>query len=149
MLREHVLAMKAMWTERDAEFHGRWVDFDPVWVEPKPVSVPHPPIYIGAQSQWTIDRLVEYAEGWLPVGTPDLPGRVEQLRQRCDEVGRDVSSIDIAVLSAPGSPDDLSALAALGASQVIVSLPTLPRDESLAVLDGYANVLGWAEQLRT
>jgi alkanesulfonate monooxygenase SsuD/methylene tetrahydromethanopterin reductase-like flavin-dependent oxidoreductase (luciferase family) len=50
-LEEHVRAMKACWTQKDAEYHGRFVDFDPVWVEPKPVSRPHPPVLIGAHSK--------------------------------------------------------------------------------------------------
>ena len=64
VLREHVLAMQACWTEKDAEFHGEFVDFDPVWVEPKPVSQPHPPVYIGATSTWAMARIAEYAQGW-------------------------------------------------------------------------------------
>jgi probable F420-dependent oxidoreductase len=144
VLREHVLAMKACWTEKNAEFHGEFVDFDPVWVEPKPVSSPHPPVYMGAQSTWAVKRIVEYANGWFPVGTPDLPERVRQLDDACAAAGRDRSEIDISVLSMPDSPDALAALAELGASRVVVSLPTVGRDEALAVLDNYANVVQWA-----
>lgn len=147
VLREHILAMRACWTQKAGEYHGEFVDFDPVWVEPKPVSRPHPPIYIGAQSKWALPRIVEYGNGWLPIGTPDLPDRIRELKDLCDAAGRDVSEIDISVLAVPDSPQALKQLADMGAQRVVLSLPTLPRDESMAVLDSYARIVEWAGAL--
>lgn len=145
--REHVLAMKACWTQKDAEFHGRFVDFDPVWVEPKPARKPHPPVYIGAASRWAIERVVEYADGWLPVPVPEFDQRLAELDALCRERGRDRRSIDVSLITAVGSADQLAELAGKGVSRVILSLPTLPESEALAVLDGYLPIVEWARAL--
>jgi probable F420-dependent oxidoreductase len=145
--REHVLAMKACWTQKDAEFHGRFVDFDAVWVEPKPARKPHPPIYIGANSRWAIERVVEYADGWLPVPTADFDQRLAELDALCHERGRDRGSIDVSLITAISGPDHLAHLADKGVSRVILSLPTLPESEALAVLDGYQPIVEWARAL--
>lgn len=145
--REHVLAMKACWTQKDAEFHGRFVDFDPVWVEPKPARKPHPPIYIGAASRWAIERVVEYADGWLPVPVPEFDQRLAELDALCRERGRDRRSIDVSLITAVGSADQLAELAGKGVSRVILSLPTLPESEALGVLDGYLPIVEWARAL--
>ena len=100
VLREHVLAMKAMWTQKDAAFHGKWVNFDAVWVEPKPAHKPHPPVYIGASSHWAIQRVAEYGEGWYPIVMPDFPERVAQLARECAARGRNIADIDITVCKA-------------------------------------------------
>ena len=145
--REHVLAMKACWTQRDAEFHGRFVDFDAVWVEPKPARKPHPPIYIGAASRWAIERVVEYADGWLPVAVPEFDRRLAELDALCRARGRDRRSIDVSLMTLVRGPDHLAQLAAKGVSRVILSLPTLPESEALAVLDGYLPIVEWARTL--
>jgi alkanesulfonate monooxygenase SsuD/methylene tetrahydromethanopterin reductase-like flavin-dependent oxidoreductase (luciferase family) len=59
VLRERVLAMKLLWTRETAEFHGEFVNFDPVWLYPKPKQKPHPPIYLGGATDYTVKRVVE------------------------------------------------------------------------------------------
>ncbi len=108
VLREHILAMKACWTEKDAAFHGEYVDFDPVWVQPRPVQKPHPPIYIGASSTWAIERIVDYADGWYPIPIPEFDERLALLNRLCEERGRDRSEIDVCVLAAIENPDELA-----------------------------------------
>ena len=61
--REKVLAMREIWNNDEAEFHGEWVDFDPIWSYPKPVQSGGPPIWIGANSRWVFDRIADYADG--------------------------------------------------------------------------------------
>lgn len=148
VLREHVLAMKACWTEKDASFSGDFVNFDPVWVEPKPANKPHPPILIGAASRWAIERVVEYADGWMPVAEqPDFEERLAQLDALCIEKGRDRSSIDVSVFAAPGTRAEVERLKALGVNRVITILPPLPEADSLKVLDGYAELVEWGREL--
>jgi probable F420-dependent oxidoreductase len=147
VLRECVLAMQACWTQKDAEFHGEFFDFDPVWVEPKPVSQPHPPIFIGATSTWAMDRIAEYAQGWYPVHVPEFDERLQQLTQACAARGRSISDIDITLLTMVESQGQLAELKDKGVNRIVLSLPTLGRDESLAVLDGYANIVAWAQRL--
>jgi probable F420-dependent oxidoreductase len=66
LLRERVLAMKALWTKGEAEFHGEFVNFDPVWQYPKPKQRPHPPILLGGETDHTVRRVVEFCDGWFP-----------------------------------------------------------------------------------
>src|SRR5262249_42145538 len=66
LLRERVLAMKALWTQEQAEFPGRFVNFDPVWLYPKPKQKPHPPILLGGETDYTVRRVVEFCDGWFP-----------------------------------------------------------------------------------
>jgi alkanesulfonate monooxygenase SsuD/methylene tetrahydromethanopterin reductase-like flavin-dependent oxidoreductase (luciferase family) len=140
--------MKLMWTEKAAEFHGQFVDFDPVWVEPKPKSRPHPPVYIGASSTWAIERLVEYGDGWLPVlGTCDLDERMDQMRRLCDEKGRDPAEIDISIFAAPADKGAMEALAKQGVGRIIPMLPSVPEAEALPFLDQYADLVSWAAEL--
>jgi probable F420-dependent oxidoreductase len=146
VLREHVLAMKACWNEKEAEFHGEFVDFDPVWVEPKPKSDPLP-IYLGAQSKWAMDRIAEYADGWLPMFSADLAGEIAQLKEACDARGRDIAEIDISPMSMVDNPEMLADLAAMGVNRLITILPTLDEDQSLAVLDEHMRLVEWAKDL--
>ncbi len=67
LLRERVLAMKEIWTKREAEFHGEFVRFDKIWADPKPLQKPHPPILIGGDGATTFDRVVEFGDGWMPI----------------------------------------------------------------------------------
>ncbi len=66
VLRERVLAMKALWTQEEAQFHGEFVNFDPVWLYPKPKQRPHPPILLGGETDHTMKRVVEFCDGWFP-----------------------------------------------------------------------------------
>jgi probable F420-dependent oxidoreductase len=148
VLRESVLAMKRCWTEKDASYQGDFVKFDAVWVEPKPVRKPHPPILIGAASKWAIERVVEFADGWMPIaGAPGFEERLAQLDALCAQTGRDRKSIDVSVFAAPTGKADVERLQRLGVNRVIAVLPTLAESESLRVLDGYAELVRWGREL--
>ncbi len=143
VLRECVLAMKQIWTAKDAEYHGEFIDFGPVWSEPKPTQKPHPPILIGASSRIALRRVVEYGDGWLPIhGTCNLERRLEDLDRLCAEAGRDRASIDVTLFAAPGGRQELEALAKLGVGRVVLGLPSEPEAQVLARLDGLAHLLG-------
>ena len=82
-MREHVLAMKQLWTEETGEFHGEFVNFDPAYAEPKPTQRPHPPIILGGETDYTLKRVVEYCDGWLPRGPWRVrSGRIEAASDR-------------------------------------------------------------------
>ena len=146
VLREHILAMKACWTEKEAEYHGTYVDFDAVWVEPKPVSRPHPPILIGASSKWAIERIVEYADGWLPIMMPDFDERLAQLHRLCEAHDRDPASIDVTVFAMPDK-GLIEQLQGKGVNRVVFGLETQPEAESLTWLDEQAEIVEWAQGL--
>ena len=148
VLEESVQAMKACWTQKDASFHGKFVSFDPVWVEPKPAHKPHPPILIGAASKWAIRRVVAFADGWMPIaGAPGFDDQLKQLNDECARTGRDRATIDISVFAAPTAKDQVAKLKEQGVNRVIAILPTLSEADSLKTLDGYADLVRWGKEL--
>jgi len=91
-MRESVEAMKAIWTEDEAEYHGRIIDFDPIWSWPKPVQKPHPPVLVGGLGEKVFDRVVAYGDEWIPnrVKSPeDLRERIAELQRRAEAAGRE------------------------------------------------------------
>lgn len=120
-LEEQMQAMKAIWTDDEAEYHGKYVDFDPIWSWPKPVQRPHPPLFLGGETIHTLRRVVKYADGWLPrAGWPEqvLEG-VPKLRKIAEEAGRDPSSISISIFALPPDPDLVSRFKDAGVDRVI------------------------------
>ena len=91
VMRERVLAMRAIWTADQAEFHGEHVSFGPLWSWPKPVQRPGPPIMVGGHGDRVIDRVLEYGDEWLVMpspGRPPLGERIRLLHARADAAGR-------------------------------------------------------------
>jgi probable F420-dependent oxidoreductase len=134
LLDERIEAIKALWTTEPAEYHGRFVDFDPSFLRPKPVRRPHPPIYIGGDSDATVKRVVRHDAGWIsnPLPVERLSARIDQMREGA---GHDVP---LAMFGAPVEPDYWRATEELGFDQLALILPTKPLDESLRLLDDYA-----------
>ena len=143
-LREKVLAMKAIWTEDEPEFHGEHVNFDPIWSYPKPTQEGGPPIWIGANSPWVFDRIAEYADGWMPIGGLGS-GNMEKLTQALGQKGRDVRDLDLALFGAPTNPEALRGRIDQGFDHLIFNLPSASADEVLPLLDRYASL---AEEMR-
>jgi probable F420-dependent oxidoreductase len=91
-MRESVEAMKAIWTEDAPEYHGRIVDFGPIWSWPKPVQKPHPPILVGGRGEKVLDRVVAYGDEWIPnrVRSPEELGeRIAELQRRAEAASRE------------------------------------------------------------
>ncbi len=132
---ERIRAMIEMWTKSEPEFHGRYVDFEPIGIWPKPAQKPYPPIYVGGGSP-AFERVAEFGDAWLANGLP--PGKLEpMIGQLRALAGRDVP---VTVFNASGEPDDLRAYARLGVERVLLDLPTLPESETLERLDTLARV---------
>ena len=119
IMREHVLAMKALWTQDEASFHGEFVKFDPVWSWPKPRQRPHPPIILGGESDHTLRRIVEYCDGWIPrpVGDFTAVNVIERLRRMAEAKGRDPKSLSISVFRAPADQSALAEYRAAGSTR--------------------------------
>ena len=66
LMRERIEAMKAIWTNEVAEYHGEHVNFEPLWAWPKPVQKPHPPILVGGEFPHGAKRAIAYGDGWMP-----------------------------------------------------------------------------------
>ena len=143
LLRERVLAMKALWTEEEASFHGEFVNFDPVWCYPKPAQRPHPPILLGGETDKTLGRIVDYCDGWFPRGGPDFDPAVavSRLKAACAAAGRDFAGMQITVFRAPVDADALKRYADAGITRVLLDAPDSSRDEVLRLLDQYAGLV--------
>ncbi len=144
LLRERVLAMKALWTEDEASFHGEFVDFDPVWSYPKPVQKPHPPVILGGESKYTLRRVVEFCDGWLPRGRGnfDAAEAMARLRETADAAERDMATLSVSVFGARPEKAALEKLAEVGMTRALLHLPSEDRDTVLALLDDYMPLLG-------
>ena len=142
LLRERVEAMKAIWTQEAAEYHGGLVDFDPAWSWPKPVQKPHPPVIVGGDGPRTLARVVRYGDGWMPIvrrPPADFGPRMAELHRLAEAAGRD-PDIPVSLFGAPPDPEFIERQLELGVDRLIFSLPpqaagqVLPRVERLAEL---------------
>jgi alkanesulfonate monooxygenase SsuD/methylene tetrahydromethanopterin reductase-like flavin-dependent oxidoreductase (luciferase family) len=132
---DRLRAMIEIWTKDEPEFHGRYVDFDPIGIWPKPVQKPYPPIYVGGGSR-AFGRIAQFGDAWLANGLP--PDKLEPMMGELREVtGRDVP---VSVFNASSKPEDLKAYAQLGVERVLLGLPTLPESETIKQLDDLAQV---------
>lgn len=143
VLRERVLAMKEIWTKEEAEFHGEFVNFDKIWSNPKPFQKPHPPILMGGDGPTTFDRVLEYCDGWVPIGirSTGLPEKIATLRQRAEEMGRDPESISVTVFGTRPKQEIIDEYESAGVGRVLLPLPPEGRDKVLPLLDEYAKFI--------
>ena len=140
--REHVLAMQRLWADDEAEFAGDHVRFSPSWSWPKPVQRPWPPILIGgAAGPALFAHVAEYADGWIPIGGSGLARAIPELRRVVAQAGRDPSALQVATFGSLPDPGKLAHFAAIGVTEVILQLPSAPRDAVLRVLDRHAEIL--------
>ena len=133
---ERIRAMIEMWTKEEPEFHGRYVDFDPIGIWPKPVQKPYPPIYVGG-GRGAFERVAQFGDAWLANGLP--PDKLEPMLGELREVaGRYVPTT---VFNASSDLKDLEEYRRLGVERVLLGLPTLPESETLQQLDNLAEIV--------
>jgi probable F420-dependent oxidoreductase len=139
-MREHVLAMKELWTKDEASFEGEFVKFDRVWSWPKPAQKPHPPIILGGESDYTLKRVIEYCDGWFPRprGGFDAVQGVARLRQMAEKAGRDPATITTIVFGAANDAKMLESYDKAGIQSALLAIPDEGRDEILRYLDKIA-----------
>jgi len=135
-----VLAMRALWTQEQAEFHGEFVNFDPVWLYPKPKQRPHPPVLLGGESEHTLRRVVEFCDGWFPRprGGWEPKSAAVRLRRAADAAGRDPATLSITVFHAPADAAALDTYREAGIERALLEVRDSPRDEVLRFLDKIA-----------
>lgn len=154
VVRERVMAMKEIWTKEVAEYHGKYVDFDPMWSWPKPLQAGGPPVLMGGWSKSAPRRIADYCNGWLPLdvgftgggGCLDLAGAIEAIRTEAAARGRSMDEFDFTVFTgyevAPGGGLEarIRDLLKLGFNRVVFMAAAEPR-EQWAVLDRYAALI--------
>jgi probable F420-dependent oxidoreductase len=125
VLAERVEAIKTIWTEPEATFHGEHVSFDRIWSWPKLLQDPHPWVWVGGNGPTVEDRVLAFGDGWMPnvVDDDDLLGRIAALRSRA---GFDVP---ISINASPRRPERLERYAEAGVERAIFYLPSSGREE--------------------
>jgi len=143
LLREKILAMKEIWTKDEAEFHGELVNFDKIWAYPKPLQRPHPPILMGGFGPTTFDRVVEFCDGWMPIGyrLERVGERIAKLRSQAEQAGRDPQSISVTIFGATPDKAALDELEAAGVERAVFMLPPANRDVVMPLIEKYAQFI--------
>jgi probable F420-dependent oxidoreductase len=142
LMRERVEAMKAIWTNDRAEYHGRHVDFDPIFMWPKPVQKPHPPVHVGGGFPAAARRALRYGDGWLPIaGRDDLEAQIAKLGEIGAEEGRDPAELEISPFGVAAREKVVERYVEAGVHRIVFGLPPAGADELLPILDGIAGVI--------
>src|SRR5262245_40722796 len=141
VLRERIEAMKEIWTKDEAEYHGKYVNFDKVWSYPKPVQKPHPPILMGGGGPQARQRAAEFDGHWIPiVGRDRIDEDIADFRARAEKAGRDPATVGVSLFGARPDEAKLAAWRAAGVERVLFPLPSAGRDAVLPLLDHYGAV---------
>lgn len=144
LLGERVAAMRDIWTRDEAEFHGRYVDFDPIWSWPKPAQRPHPPVLVGGMGPTVIDRVLQFGDEWLPQNVTsdnvdDFAQRAAELQRRAADAGR--GRIPMTLFNAKPDPQLLDRYAEAGVTRCVFLLPAAGADDVLPRMDRFAELM--------
>jgi alkanesulfonate monooxygenase SsuD/methylene tetrahydromethanopterin reductase-like flavin-dependent oxidoreductase (luciferase family) len=137
--REHVLAMRALWSREEASYDGEYVRFAPSRAWPKPAR-PIPVLPGGAAGPTLFRHIAEYGDAWLPIGGAGVREALPALREACERAGR--TPVPVIPSGTEPTPGKLGYFASLGVEEVVLRLPSAPREEVLPVLDGFARTYG-------
>lgn len=143
--KDAVLAMKELWTQDEAEYHGKYYDFPAVRSFPKPARKPHPPVYMGGSSKYVFKRVVEWGDGWMPVLSPveDIQAGRQRLNEMAEQAGRDPKEISVLAFGWPGkfrTKEEINELQSVGVDHVTIWLTQSEKGENavLAELESLA-----------
>lgn len=138
--REHVLAMRSLWEDDVAEFHGDFVSFEPSWSWPKP-QVPVPILLGGAAGPKLFAHIVDYGDGWIPIGASGLGDALPRLRNLAEDSGREPSSIRVVPFGTLPSAAKLDHMRSLGIEECVLRVPSAEREEVMPVLESLTKLL--------
>ena len=143
LVREHVLALRALWTDDVAEFHGDFVDVAPSWSWPKPVQAGGPPVLLGsAPAPRALAAVAEYCDGWMPIGGAGIREAIPALAAACEAVDRDPATVTIVPFGTLYEPGKLEYYESIGVHEVVLRVPAGGRDVVLPELDRLAAATG-------
>ncbi|HET7883096.1 MAG TPA: LLM class F420-dependent oxidoreductase [Acetobacteraceae bacterium] len=140
--RERIEAMKVIWTENKAEYHGEFVKFDPMMAWPKPVQKPYPPVIVGGAFPYGARRAIRYGDGWVPHASRpeygDVSDFLPQFHEMLREAGRDIASLPLTMFRVVEELDRLRHYRDIGIARVVITVPSAGADEVLPILDRWA-----------
>ena len=142
-LEEQIRAIKVIWANEEASFHGDHVRFDPIWSWPKPIQRPHPPIVLGGETDHTLRRVIKHCDGWLPrARDPEIIVRgIARLNELAQEAGRDPESISINVFAPRPDAELIDRFKSMGVARIVLWLPPEDRNAVSRRLDDYTRFL--------
>jgi probable F420-dependent oxidoreductase len=140
LMRERVEAMKAIWTQDEASYHGEHVDFDPIWSWPKPVQQPYPPVLVGGNGPKVLERVVAFGDEWMPNRVTGLTDRVAELNRLAAEAGRD--PIPVTLSGARPDPELIERGEQVGVHRCSFYIDPADAGETERQLDELASTLG-------
>jgi probable F420-dependent oxidoreductase len=140
--RERIEAMKLIWTQDQAEYHGAFVNFDPMMAWPKPVQRPHPPVIVGGAFPYGARRAIRYGDGWVPHASRpeygDVSDYLSQFHQMAKEAGRDPASLPVTMFRVVEQLDKLRHYRDIGIARVVITLPSAGSEDVMPILDRWA-----------
>ena len=139
--REHLLAMRRLWEDDVAEFHGEHVELPPSWSWPKPTQRPLPVLLGGAAGPKLFAHIAECGDGWIPIGGRGLTEHLPKLRAQVEEAGRDPDALEVAPMAVVPKEGKLDHYESIGVTEVVFDLESMPADDCLPVLDRFAAML--------
>jgi len=142
VVRERVLAMKAMWRDDVASYDGSYVHIPPTWCWPKPAQADGPPVLIGgAPGPKLFAHVAEYADGWIPIGGAGVKAALPALHAECEARGRDPQTLRLVPFGTVPDPGKLEYYASIGVTEVVLRLPGGGAERVLPLLDELAAVV--------
>jgi probable F420-dependent oxidoreductase len=142
VMRERVLAVREIWAKDEAEYHGVYADFGPMWSWPKPVRPGGPPVLVGGNGPRILPRVVEFGDEWMPnvnrVGAA-LPARIAELNELASAAGR--APIPVTGYGVSADEQVVDSMRAMGVGRAVLYLPSVESDAALSRLDQYAKLI--------
>jgi probable F420-dependent oxidoreductase len=138
--REVVLAMRALWENEEASYDGEFISFTRSWSWPKPLQKPLPILVGGGAGPKLFAHIVEYGQGWIPIGGAGLGKAVPVLRETAEAAGRDPDELEIVPFGSLPDIGKLDYFASIGVTECVFRLPSASRDVVLPILDEQAKL---------
>ncbi len=139
MVRDRVKAIEALWCNEQGSYDGEFTKFSPSFSWPKPVQLPHPPVYIGGEGGPKLFKHVaEWADGWIPIGGRGIKAKLPLLQAEYEKAGRDPASIKIIPFGSLPDQGKLEYFATLGIEEIVLGVDVGGPDVVLPILDRYA-----------
>jgi probable F420-dependent oxidoreductase len=143
--RERIEAMKEIWTKSKPEYHGEFVNFDPMMTWPKPVQKPHPPVIVGGAFPYSARRAIRYGNGWIPQAVRgsynEIGDLIPEFRKMATAAGRNAEEIAITVWAPRRDLELMKRYADLGVERVVFTADSEAADKVVPFLDEAAEFM--------